>query len=247
MFVMGDIHGSPRSLKTWLKQLPKLDKSHKYEVICLGDVGLRYGGEETYYANDIKRMMASYPNLIWYIMRGNHDDRYFEYAEANLDRYTIGPFTHVAIENDFPNILYLQDECSIHGFDLKHCLVIPGAYSVDKWYRLGSGYPYNPDEQLTQEEMDKIEKAIAEYPNTISYVFSHTCPLSWQDEFKDDLFMDCIDQSSVDNTMEVWLEEKILPLIEKNNPNYKWYFGHYHDDRKVNEHATMVYMKNIQL
>ena len=247
MFLMGDVHGSPSNLKAWIRQLPRLAKNGYYDVVCLGDVGIRYGGEDWAHAKTIKNIMASYPNLIWHIMRGNHDDRYFEYACEHKDKYTIHDFSQMAVENEFPNILYGLDEGYMRGFDLKHCLMIPGAYSVDKWYRLEQGWPWNKDEQLTQEEMDRVEKMVAEYPNTISYVFSHTCPISWQDEFKDDLFLNGLDQSTVDNTMEVWLQEKILPLIEKNNPDYKWYFGHYHDDRVVNEHATMVYKKNIQL
>lgn len=242
---MGDIHGSLDNLYNWIDQLPELDDTHFQNVITLGDVGLRYGGRD--YGKSIRRAMSFHDNLIWHIMRGNHDDRYFRYAEEHPTKYTVQEFAQYAVENKHSNILYLPDGGGIRTIDRKWCLFIPGSYSVDKWYRLENGYPYNPDEQLTEAEMKAIEDAVEKVEHPISYVFSHTCPKSWQDEFKDDLFMDCIDQSKVDETMEVWLEEKILPAIEKNNPNYHWYFGHYHDDREVNEHATMVYHKCIQL
>ena len=73
----------------------------------------------------------------------------------------------------------------------------------------------------------------------LDLVLSHTCPYSWQPT---DLFLNGLDQSTVDNSMEKWLEEVETRL------NYRhWLFAHFHDDRKINSKVTMLFntIKNI--
>ena len=118
-------------------------------------------------------------------------------------------------------------------------LVIGGAYSVDKWYRLSrspEGAKWTgwfPEEQLTAEEMAEIE--MEHSGKHFDFVLSHTCPYSWQPF---DLFLQGIDQSTVDNSMELWMEKfqhKITYDV--------WLFGHFHDDRLVRPHVEMFYTK----
>ena len=66
-------------------------------------------------------------------------------------------------------------------------------------------------------------------------MLSHTCPLSLQPT---DLFLRGLDQSTVDNTMELWLE-KLANSIE-----WKiWLFGHYHADRIEWPHVEQFYLE----
>ena len=81
--------------------------------------------------------------------------------------------------------------------------------------------PVATDEQLTEAEMRGIMNATA--GKEFDFVFSHTCPISWEPR---DLFIGGIDQSMVDKTMEVWMDKL------KDNFTWKcWCFGHYHADR----------------
>ena len=123
--------------------------------------------------------------------------------------------------------------------------MIGGAYSVDKWYRLArAGYTEkdaaiaNPkvcgwfkDEQLSAKEMSFIEEKCK--GKKYDFVLTHTCPLAWEPT---DLFLDCVDQSKVDKSMEIWLnslKDEIKWTI--------WLFGHYHDDRKINLGVEMLF------
>ena len=54
-------------------------------------------------------------------------------------------------------------------------------------------------------------------------VLSHTCPYSWRPT---DLFLKGVDQSTVDNTMELWMDELKDTFIWDH-----YFFGHYHADR----------------
>ena len=70
---------------------------------------------------------------------------------------------------------------------------------------------------------------------SVDFILSHTCPLSWKPT---DLFLNGIDQSTVDKSMEVWLDEL------KDNVKWRYYlFGHYHADRIERPHVEQFYQK----
>ena len=137
-------------------------------------------------------------------------------------------------ETNYPNIRYFMDG---HAYliDGHPTLVIGGAYSVDKWYRLGRAQPNDKwtgwfkDEQLTPEEMQDIENRMSNHH--FDFIFTHTCPFSWQPF---DLFIGGIDQSTVDNSMERWMDT----FKDKVTWN-AWLFGHFHNDRLVRPGVEM--------
>ena len=136
------------------------------------------------------------------------------------------------MEKEFPRIKYFQD-WGVYEVDGLKTLVIGGAYSVDKHYRLAQGLKWFENEQLTQTERDACYMSV--HGRQIDLVLSHTCPLSLQPT---DLFLRGLDQSTVDNTMEIWLEE-IAKIFE-----WKlWLFAHYHTDRVEWPHVEIFYQE----
>ena len=147
----------------------------------------------------------------------------------------------VWMEPDYTHIRYLMDGhvYNINGYSV---LVIGGAYSVDKYYRLSKKHKdgwcgWFPDEQLTPKEMNTISDAFN--GQHFNFVLTHTCPYSWQPT---DLFLNMIDPSTIDCSMELWMEDF------KNTISWDaWLFGHYHDDRLVRPGVEMFYqdMKSL--
>ena len=77
------------------------------------------------------------------------------------------------------------------------------------------------DEQLTAKEKTSI--LIATSGEEYDLVLTHTCPYSWMPR---DLFLNMVDQRTVDNSMEKFLE------VIKDHVKWKaWLFGHFHADR----------------
>lgn len=131
---------------------------------------------------------------------------------------------YVYVEPDFPRLRYFIDYgiYTINYFGRKLSVaVIGGAYSVDKYYRLTIGAKWFANEQLTHEEK---EDCIAQMMNKkFDLVLTHTCPYSI---IPTDLFLSGIDQDTVDNSMEHFLDEIMASI------NWGiWLFGHYHADR----------------
>ena len=166
----------------------------------------------------------------------------------------------VYIENDYPHIKYALDEPAVYNIPydviLKsyfngengkifgengkilaeaifyYCktLIIPGAYSVDKYYRLHNGWTWFSDEQLSEEEMEKGRHLIEQNDFKFDLILSHTCPNIY---VPTDLFIKVVDQSTVDKTME-----RYLGTIEYQT-NYKlWLFGHFHQFRIYPKHEN---------
>lgn len=225
-WITGDLHGDFSRFNTFAK-----DKN--WNVIVLGDAGVNFWLSKR--DEKLKRdICKDYSNIYFYLVRGNHEERpeYISGIEMIYDEQVKG---YVYIQKEFPNIKYFIDgnEYEIEGLKT---LVIGGAYSVDKWYRLekqtmGCYGGWFPGEQLSEEEMKKISNT--HKGKAFDLILSHTCPISYQPR---DLFLGFVDQSKVDNSMELWLEEF------KNEINWKvWLFGHYHDDRLERPRVEMYY------
>lgn len=152
---------------------------------------------------------------------------------------------HFLYQKKYPNIWYTRDEGDIIRINEYNFLFVPGAYSVDKNYRLNNDKPYNPQEQLSYIEMqlliNKLERFLIY--DKIDFVISHTFPLSWEPAYRW-LFMDGIKQSEVDKTTEEFLD-KIEKILDNNY--IQWFGGHFHYDMVINEKATMLYNDVVEI
>ena len=230
IYVMGDIHGMATSFHSRISRYINNPQPNDIIIIC-GDVGLEYGN---YISTALKEEMHNFPGTI-YIMRGNHDTRYWR------DHTNWIQENNLLYQKEYDNIKYIKDEGGLYNIAGNNILFIPGAYSIDKEHRLDYGLPYEWEEQLTWTEQNNIIDICNN--NNIDYVISHTCPLRLQKYFKD-LFLSFINQSTVDNLMERFLDE--IDSLLKNNFQH-WYFGHYHDDKDLEQKYTMLYKKIVKL
>ena len=226
LIITGDTHGRPIERIHKIADIYPDYAPEETAVVILGDAGINYFLTGFDYSQ--KRRLNDTGYQI-YCVRGNHEERpqnvrdiYYAY-DAEVNGY-------LWKESYFPNINYFADygEYNICG---RSIAVIGGAYSVDKEWRLQSGNKWFSGEQLTIEERNNAWDLFKgkEY----DFVFSHTCPLSWQPT---DLFLSFIDQSKVDNSMEVWMD-KLKDIFTWRH----WLFGHYHENRLERPHVEMFF------
>ncbi len=243
------IRGDCHAYFGWMEEALKGFDPANTSIIILGDAGLNY------YLNnkDIRlKKEVNQRGFKLYIVRGNHEARPQDIPgmKYKYDKEIDGM---VWVEEEYPNIRYFKDY-GIYTINDFNCLVIGGAYSVDKYYRLkrvgitdklDPGY-YSPkktgwfyNEQLSSEEMERAA-ALAKGQN-FDFIFTHTCPYSWQPK---DLFLGIVDQSTVDNTMEKWMDE-----IKDTFNWFVWCFGHFHADRIERPYVEQYYnsIENLQI
>ena len=154
-----------------------------------------------------------------YCVRGNHEARPQDVPDMHLI-YDEDVQGEVYIQDRWPTIRYFKD-WGIYTILNYKIAVVGGAYSVDKFYRLEHNLRWFPNEQLTIDEM--LECTADFMGQEVDFVFTHTCPIAWEPT---DLFLSSINQSSVDKSMELFLDELVKV--------FKWKiycFGHYHQDR----------------
>ena len=220
IYITGDMHGD---IQTFKDVMGRVTCKSENTLIVLGDLGANY------YLNKIdkkfKKIISEY-NINLFVIRGNHDAN-----PANLNYMKeIKKYENIGyIEEEYSNIFYAKNG-EVYNIENNTFLVLGGAYSVDKWYRLEKGYKWFADEQMTEEEKQNFwNKNITK----VDTILSHTCPYANRPIH---LFLTQIDQSSVDNSMENFLDEVKLKVEYKN-----WFFGHYHADEKIEEDMYMLY------
>lgn len=221
IYITGDTHGQ-------FARIEKFCERHgttKDDVmIILGDACINYNGN----LNDVRRKeYVSRIPITFFCVHGNHERRPHTVPSYTLSDWHGGK---VWMEYDFPKILFAKDG-EVYDIDGKQTIVIGGAYSVDKHYRLEMGYKWFPDEQPNDEIKAYVEKQLAARDWKVDAVLSHTAPLRYEPR---DKFIPGLDQSRVDKTTETWIAE-----IEEKLDYQQWYAGHYHTDRKVDNFRLM--------
>ena len=211
IYITGDTHRD-------FSRLNSLDNNPNDMLIVLGDTGINYflNTKDFIYKEYLKKF-----KIKLFCIRGNHEER-----PENIDTYKeVEMFEgKVFVEEDFPNLIFAKDG-EIYNIDGKKVLVIGGAYSVDRDYRIMYGYNWFKDEQLTKDEMNNILKKIK--GKHFDIVLTHTCPYKYEPK---EVFLDGLDQSKVDKSMEHFLDE-----VEENIDYNKWYCGHYHTEKQVDK------------
>lgn len=227
VLITGDTHGRFNRIEQFCRRF----HTKKEDImIILGDAGINYqGGSIDVLA---KQYLESLP-ITLFCIHGNHERRP-ETIESYKQREWHGGIAYV--EDRYPDIIFGKDG-EVYDLNGHKTLVVGGAYSVDKWYRLAKGYHWFPDEQPSDIIKKRVMRKLEELDWDIDVVLTHTVPYKYMPT---DLFIDTIDQSTVDKSTELWLGE-----IEEKLSYNRWYAGHYHCDRRTDKLQIMY--KNVDV
>ena len=231
IFVKGDCHGDFYFLKQWC--INNNTSKNDYLVLC-GDAGINYYLNKA--EENLKKEISECP-ITLICVHGNHEERPKNIPSYKF-QYDKKLKCNVWYEEKYPNIIFPQDgviEISGHK-----CLILGGAYSIDKYYRIYGRLPWFPEEQMSNEDKERIFK-ILEKENSFEYIFSHTAPLIYERELEE-LFIPGVSQYEIDKSMEQFLTE----VHEKINFKH-WFFGHFHDDFDLTEKVTILYKDIVEL
>ena len=217
IYITGDTHGDFSRIERFCE---KFQPSREDIMIILGDAGFNYyGGKRD---QRVKERMSEMPITIFSI-HGNHEIRPGKIPSYQLATWHGGT---VFVEEAYPNLLFAVDG-EIYDLGGHQTIVIGGAYSVDKYYRLANGWNWWPDEQPSPEMKKGIEMVLDCHGWEVDAVLSHTVPLKYEPV---EVFMSCIDQSKVDKSTETWLDS-----IEDRLTYRHWYAGHYHTEKSIDK------------
>lgn len=227
IYITGDTHAQFHRIKQFLDTEVV---SAETIMIILGDSGFNYyvehGKDMKLNVQTIKKPLSEWP-VTFFCIHGNHEERPYNVEGYELTEFFGAP---AYVNSKYPNQIFAKDG-EIYDIAGYKVLVIGGAYSVDKYYRLsGHGKWFEseqPDDLIKAYTEANLEKANWK----VDIVLSHTCPVKIEPRH---LFLPFIDQSTVDKSTEEWLQTLADRLDFK-----KWYFGHFHDDWKNGKYRML--------
>ena len=215
VYFTGDIHGDPNGLLHFADQF---QPNKNDTIILLGDVGANYHYDHR--DNDLKFVLNQIGATLLCI-HGNHEMRPAHvpgYVEQEWNGGTVW------VQPEYPNVLFAKDG-EIYNIDGLSYLVIGGAYSVDKYYRISRGYSWWADEQPSAEIKDYVVKQTR--TKKFDIILSHTCPFKYEPT---EMFILGLDQNTVDDSTEHWLD-----TIEESVDYIAWFCGHWHTNKRVDK------------
>lgn len=228
VYLTGDCHGDFERIAEFCDEF---ETNLNDVMIILGDAGFNYNLDER--DEDAKRWVSQLP-ITLFCVHGNHEER-----PCNIQGYETVEWRggSVWFQPEYPNILFPEDG-AVFAFGDKKGMVIGGAYSVDKYYRVANGLPWFESEQPDERVMADVEAALDRMGWEIDYLFSHTVPLEY---IPQDALLPGINQSTVDNSTEQWLSQ-----IERKLAYSAWYAGHYHITRDL-DRVSILYEDYLEL
>lgn len=223
IYVTGDTHADIDIGKLSTKRFPQQKELSKkdYLIIC-GDFGLVWddSNSERWW-----RKWLSFKNFTTLWIDGNHEN-FDMLMEIPLQDKFGGVVREIA-----PDIYHL-DRGQVLTIDGKKIFVMGGARSHDIEHRT-EHISWWEQEMPSTEEMNRAITALDENGWSVDYVLTHCAP------------------RSVQSMIAEWYEnDPLVSFLERVRVDLqfkRWYFGHYHIDRQLNEQFVALYDKVVPL
>lgn len=217
IYLTGDTHGEFERIFAFCN---RFETTKEDILIILGDAGINYYENER---DDRLKNRLDECQITVLCVHGNHEQR-----PTSIPTYQEAMWNEgiVYVEKNHPSILFAKDG-EIYDLAGKKAIVLGGAYSVDKYYRLEKHYAWFDNEQPSEKIKEYVNNKLDEAEWNIDIVLSHTTPLKYEPI---EVFLSMIDQSTVDKSTEIWLDK-----IEDKIKYDKWYCGHYHIEKKIDK------------
>ena len=144
IYITGDTHGQFERIEAFCR---RQNTRREDVLIILGDAGINYDG---WVRDRVKKYFLEALPITLFCIHGNHEQR-----PQTLDTYRERRWHGgvVYYEEEYPDLLFAKDG-EIFELDGWQTMVIGGAYSVDKMFRIAYGYGWWPDEQPSEEKAD---------------------------------------------------------------------------------------------
>jgi hypothetical protein len=223
IFITGDTHIPIDINKLYDFDSSKLTKNDY--LIILGDCGLVWSGDKTDKKYQKWFNEQTYTTLF---IDGNHENF------TLLNNYDITSWNGGNVHKISDRIIHLMrgQVFNIDGFSF---FTMGGAESIDKYKRV-ENVTWWKEELPSAKEFEVGMNNLDKCNWSVDYVLTHTC-------------------SNIMRSRMTWHNynqynsglEKYFDILENDLIFKHWYFGHYHEDVKIDTKHTLIYNKIIKL
>lgn len=221
IYLTGDTHANVRRLLI-------IDDSEMTKddiVIVLGDFGVIW--EKDSQMTDTVLELLSEKNFTLAFLDGNHEN-FPEIARLEKETYWNGGKIGLL---PYGIIHLLRGE--IYNINGRIIGVCGGANSIDLWHRT-EGISWWREEEITDNDIDNFMVAANKYNNKIDMMLSHDAPASMIPIIK---LYSGVNDGDISNS-QIQLEK-----INQEINISKWYFGHWHIDKVIDDKFECLYKK----
>ena len=221
ILISGDVHGE--------RNYEHIDKNHKinnltekdYLIIC-GDLGI--GFKE----NFLEKLKQKKYTILF--LDGNHEN--FPYLNSlKVEKWHNGKVHKIA-----DNIYHLM-RGQVYEIENKTFFTFGGAKSIYNKNQIKDLNWFPELEEGTEEEQKIGLQNLANHNFSVDYILTHTCSSTYLQILSGYLTM-FLEESNT----SIYLEQ-IETMV-----NYKkWFFGHFHEDFKIDSKTTLVFENVIKL
>lgn len=218
IYITGDIHGCITRFTTDLLPGEENWTKDDYLIIC-GDFGFIFADDDE--EKDWLDELSKKPYTILWI-DGNHENFHALY------KYPVETWNGGKVHRIRNNILHLM-RGQVFTIDDKKFFTFGGAYSIDRYMRTKNKSYWN-EELPNNDEYREATQNLAENGNTVDYIITHTAAREIVRRLG--YYPDPHDME-LTGFLE-WIMYQV---------NYKkWFFGHFHEDKSVDEkHMALFY------
>lgn len=224
LYVTGDTHGDLdfQKILDWT-EATKLNKDKDYLVI-LGDFGYVWENKRDNYEKEKLDFISCLPFTTLFI-DGNHENH------SRLNAMRVVNFMGGKAHKVYDSIYHLM-RGQVYEIAGKRIFTFGGASSIDKHLRT-DGVSWWKEEEFNYREANTAYDNLNKINWEVDYVLTHSAPLS----IRDKLF-------EGNNLYKPSATERLLEAILRNIKFKRWYFGHYHIDKNMNNFKAMY--ENIE-
>ena len=224
LYVTGDTHGDLdfQKILDWT-EATKLNKDKDYLVI-LGDFGYVWENKRDNYEKEKLDFISRLPFTTLFI-DGNHENH------GRLNAMRVVNFMGGKAHKVYGSIYHLM-RGQVYEIAGKRIFTFGGASSIDKHLRT-DGVSWWKEEEFNYHEANTAYDNLNKINWEVDYVLTHSAPLS----IRDKLF-------EGNNLYKPSATERMLEAILRNIKFKRWYFGHYHIDKNMNNFKAMY--ENIE-
>lgn len=221
VYVTGDIHSGldMDSIRSWEK-----GEQGDYLIVA-GDFGLPWTGDDVE-EKDI-RWLEARPYKVLFV-DGNHE-RYDYLRERPIEKWHGGLVQR--LRPGSPILRLMRGE--IYEIDGSTVFTMGGATSADKMWR-HPGEDWWPCELPNKQNFKEACTKLSAIDWKVDYVVSHTCATSFLEA--------TMGRSGEPDRLTDFFDE-----LEKRLKFKHWYYGHFHQDRDIDDRHTVLYDEIVPL
>jgi len=223
-FITGDKHQDYQDIDDFLTRFPELD-TEDTTILVLGDMGLCWRKDKKDAKYLTKLYEEKYKANLWFI-DGNHE---------NFDILGKLPKNKDGLVHISKHITYIP-RGTVLDLPIGKCLFMGGADSVDKFRRI-KHLSWWEEETITQADID------AAPAGHYDYLFTHCTNFETSSNFG--FILHTLNNITEDTKFHE--SEKMLSELNKKITYGVNYFGHYHVEKKLDEHHQCLYHNFIEL